>query len=82
MDKKKFTKLQADYSLATKQLKGRKYNKERFTIDIYCNAGGLENFPLWMIGIISKGDIARNIGIGQSLMVCFSSKFLIRMRVS
>lgn len=37
-----FYKLQADYSLITKQLEGRKHTKKRFTIVIRCNENGSE----------------------------------------
>ncbi|XP_065866608.1 CENP-B homolog protein 2-like [Euphorbia lathyris] len=45
-----FYRMQADNSLATKQLEGRKQNKERITIAICCNADGSDKLPLWIIG--------------------------------
>ena len=45
-----FWRMQADSSLATKQLEGRKQNKERVTITICANADGSDKFPLWIIG--------------------------------
>ncbi|CEG44831.1 tigger transposable element-derived protein [Plasmopara halstedii] len=43
---------QADNSLATKQLEGRKQNKERITSTIFCNGDGSDKLPLWIIGNI------------------------------
>ena len=45
-----FYRMQADNSLATRQLEGRKQNKERITIAICCNADGLDKMLLWVIG--------------------------------
>ncbi|OAE35393.1 hypothetical protein AXG93_2587s1080 [Marchantia polymorpha subsp. ruderalis] len=45
-----FYRMQADNSLATKQLEGRKQNKERITIVICCNADGNDKLPLCIIG--------------------------------
>jgi hypothetical protein len=41
---------QADNSLATKQLKGHKQNKERLTLAMCCNVDGLDKLPLLIIG--------------------------------
>ena len=38
-----FYRLQTDHSLATKQLEGRKQNKERLTVIICCNEDGSIN---------------------------------------
>ena len=45
-----FYRMQADNSLATRQLEGRKQNKERITIAICCNADGSDKLLLWVIG--------------------------------
>ncbi|XP_031277424.1 CENP-B homolog protein 2-like [Pistacia vera] len=45
-----FYRMQADNSLATKQLEGRKQNKERITIVICCNGDGSDKLLLWVIG--------------------------------
>lgn len=45
-----FYRLQADNSLATKQLEGRKQNKERITMVVCTNGDGNDKFPLWVIG--------------------------------
>ncbi|KAK3213144.1 hypothetical protein Dsin_017850 [Dipteronia sinensis] len=45
-----FFRLEADHSLATKQLEGRKKDKERITIDVCCN-GGSDKVPLWVIAL-------------------------------
>ena len=44
-----FYRLQADHSLATKQLEGRKQDKERLTIVICCNEDGSEKFPYGLL---------------------------------
>ncbi|XP_031261345.1 CENP-B homolog protein 2-like [Pistacia vera] len=44
-----FYRMQADNSLATKQLEGRKQNKERITIVICCNGDSSDKLPLWVI---------------------------------
>ncbi|CAK8567217.1 unnamed protein product [Lathyrus sativus] len=40
-----FYRLQDDHSLATKQLEGRKQDKERVTVVICCNEDGSEKNP-------------------------------------
>ncbi len=44
------TSQQADNSLATKQLEGRKQNKERVTLAVCCNADGSDKLSLLIIG--------------------------------
>ncbi|KAK0595401.1 hypothetical protein LWI29_006254 [Acer saccharum] len=44
-----FFRLEADHSLATKQLEGRKKDKERITIAVCCNGDGSDKVPLWII---------------------------------
>jgi hypothetical protein len=44
------TSQQANNSLATKQLEGRKQNKERLTLAVCCNANGSDKLPLLVIG--------------------------------
>ena len=41
-----FYRMQANISLATRQLEGRKQNKEQITIAICCNADGSDKLPL------------------------------------
>jgi hypothetical protein len=55
--------MQADNSLATKQLEGRKYNKERITITVCCNADGFDKLPLWIIGKSFRPRCFKNINI-------------------
>ncbi|MBA0656621.1 hypothetical protein Goklo_008959 [Gossypium klotzschianum] len=45
-----FYRLQADHSMATKQLEGRKKDKERLTVVVCCNEDGSDKVPLWVIG--------------------------------
>jgi hypothetical protein len=44
------TSQQADNSLATKQLEGRKQNKEHLTLAMCCNVDGSDKLPLLVIG--------------------------------
>ncbi|MFQ6634156.1 hypothetical protein Gotur_010404 [Gossypium turneri] len=46
-----FYRLQADHSLGTKQLEGRKKDKERLTVVVCCNGDGSDKVPLWVIKI-------------------------------
>lgn len=56
-----FYRMQADNSLATKQLEGRKQNKERITIVICCNGDGSDKLPLWIIGKFLNPRCFKNI---------------------
>ncbi|MBA0624748.1 hypothetical protein Godav_010042 [Gossypium davidsonii] len=40
-----------DHSLATKQLEGRKKDKERLTVVVCCNGDGANKVPLWVITV-------------------------------
>ncbi|KAK5813182.1 hypothetical protein PVK06_028630 [Gossypium arboreum] len=44
-----FYRLQADHSLATKQLEGRKKDKERFIVVVCYNGNGSDKVSLWVI---------------------------------
>ncbi|KAL6578726.1 hypothetical protein OROMI_008942 [Orobanche minor] len=44
-----FYRLEADHSLATKHLEGRKKDKERITVAVCCNGDGSDKVPLWVI---------------------------------
>jgi hypothetical protein len=55
------TSQQADNSLATKQLEGRKQNKERFTLDVCCNADCSDKLPLLVIGKYENPCCFKNI---------------------
>ncbi len=52
---------QADNSLASKQLEGRKQNKERITLTICCNGDGSNRLPLWVIGKYKNPCCFKNI---------------------
>ncbi len=52
---------QADNSLASKQLEGRKQNKERITLTICCNGDGSDRLPLWVIGKYKNPRCFKNI---------------------
>ncbi len=58
-----FYRMQADNSFATRQLEGRKQNKERITITICCNADGFDKLPLWIIGKSFRPCCFKNINI-------------------
>ncbi|MBA0754564.1 hypothetical protein Gogos_021686, partial [Gossypium gossypioides] len=63
-----FNRLQADDSLATKQLEGRKKDKERLIVVVCCNKDGLGKVPLWVIDFVRWFD-ARMIGRKVLLIV-------------
>lgn len=60
-----FYRLQADHSLATKQLEGRKQDKERLTVVICCNSDGSEKVPLWIIGKYAKPRCFKNVNMSS-----------------
>ncbi|XP_017624694.1 CENP-B homolog protein 2-like [Gossypium arboreum] len=49
-----FYRLQADHSLATKQLEGRKKDKERFIVVVCYNGNGSDKVSLWVIGKFAR----------------------------
>jgi hypothetical protein len=55
--------MQANNSLASKQLEGRKQNKEHITITICYNADGSDKLPLWIIGKSFRPHCFKNINI-------------------
>jgi hypothetical protein len=55
------TSQQADNSLATKQLEGRKQNKERLTLAVCYNANGLDKLPLLVIGKYENPRCFKNV---------------------
>ncbi|KAG8375763.1 hypothetical protein BUALT_Bualt10G0134100 [Buddleja alternifolia] len=60
-----FYRLQAEHSHATKQLEGRKQDKERLTIVICCNEDGSEKIPLWIIGKYAKPRCFKNVNMNN-----------------
>jgi len=52
---------QADNSLASKWLEGRKQNKEQITLTICCNGDGSDKLPLWVIGKYKNPRCFKNI---------------------
>lgn len=56
-----FPKKHADHSLASRQLEGRKQNKERITVVICCNGDGSHKLPLWIIGRHAKPRCFKSI---------------------
>ncbi|KAH1228178.1 CENP-B 2 [Glycine max] len=60
-----FYRLQADHSLATKQLEGRKQDKERLTVVICCNEDGSKKIPLWIIGKYAKPRCFKNVNMNS-----------------
>ncbi len=55
------TSQQADNSLATKQLEGRKQNKERLTLVVCCNANGSDKLPFLVIGKYENPRCFKNV---------------------
>ena len=60
-----FYRLQADHSLATKQLERRKQDKERLMVVICCNEDGSEKIPLWIIGKYAKPRCFKNVNMNS-----------------
>ncbi len=58
-----FYRMQADNSLATRQLEGRKQNKEHITITICCNTDKFDKLPLWIISKSFRPRCFKNINI-------------------
>ena len=59
---------QADDSLATRQLAGRKQqNKERITVAVCCNGDGSHKPPLWIIGKYANPRSASRMSTGHTL---------------
>ncbi|MBA0754563.1 hypothetical protein Gogos_021686 [Gossypium gossypioides] len=58
-----FNRLQADDSLATKQLEGRKKDKERLIVVVCCNKDGLGKVPLWVIGKFANPRCFKHVNI-------------------
>jgi hypothetical protein len=52
---------QANNSLASKQLEGRKQNKEQITLAIYCNGDGSDRLSFWVIGKYKNPRCFKNI---------------------
>jgi hypothetical protein len=55
------TSQQADNSLATKQLEGRKQNKERLTLAVCYNVDGSDKLPLLVIGKYKNPRCFKNV---------------------
>ncbi len=55
--------MQANNSLATKQLEGRKQSKERLTLELCCNGDGSDKLPLWVIGKFKNPRCFKNINV-------------------
>ncbi|CAK8575173.1 unnamed protein product [Lathyrus sativus] len=60
-----FYRLQVDHSLTTKQLEGRKQDKERLTEVICCNEDGSEKIHLWIIGKYAKPCCFKNVNMNS-----------------
>jgi len=58
-----FYRMQADNSLATRQLEGCKQNKERITITICCNVDRSDKLPFWIISKSFRPRCFKNINI-------------------
>ncbi|KAM3287572.1 hypothetical protein P3S67_021002 [Capsicum chacoense] len=60
-----FFRLQPDHCLATKQLEGKKQDKERLIVVICCNEDGSEKIPLWIIRKYLKPRCFKNVNLGS-----------------
>ncbi|KAJ0034129.1 hypothetical protein Pint_25249 [Pistacia integerrima] len=60
-----FYRLQPHHSLATKQLEGKKQDKERLTIVVCCNEDGSEKIPLWIIGKYANPRCFKNVNMNN-----------------
>ena len=60
-----FYRLEANHTLATKQLKERKNDKERITIVVYCNGDGSDKVLLWIIGKYANPKCFKNVNISN-----------------
>ncbi|MBA0776311.1 hypothetical protein Gotri_011319 [Gossypium trilobum] len=58
-----FYRLQVDHSLATKQLEGRKKDKERLTAVVCCNGDGANKVPLWVISKFANPRCFKHVNI-------------------
>ncbi len=56
---------QADNSLTTKQLEGRKQNKEWLTLAVCRNGDGSDKLPLWVIGKYKNPRCFKNVNLGR-----------------
>jgi len=61
----KHFQFQADNSLTTKQLEGRKQNKEQLTLVLCCNEDGSDKLPLWVIGKYKNPRCFKNVNLGS-----------------
>ncbi len=60
-----FYRMQADNSLATRQLEGRKQSKERLTAVVCCNGNGSHKLPLWILGKFQSPRCFKNINLNN-----------------
>ncbi len=69
-----FYRLEADHSLATKQLEGRKKDKERITLALCCNGDGSDKVPLWIIGKFANPRCFKNVNMNNLNCIYRSNK--------
>ncbi|XP_022895244.1 CENP-B homolog protein 2-like [Olea europaea var. sylvestris] len=60
-----FYRLEADHSLATKQIKGCKKDKERITVVVCCNVDGSDKVSLWVIGKYANLRCFKNMNMNN-----------------
>ena len=60
-----FYRLEADYLLATKQLEGRKKDKQRITVAVCCNGDGSDKVPLWVISKYANPRRFKNVNMNN-----------------
>jgi hypothetical protein len=61
----KHFQFQADNSLVTKQLEGRKQNKERLTLALCCNENNSDKLPFWVIGKYKNPCCFKNVNLSN-----------------
>jgi type I site-specific restriction-modification system R (restriction) subunit len=61
----KHFQFQANNYRATKQLEGRKQNKERLTLALFYNGDGFDKLPLWVIEKYKNPCCFKNVNLGS-----------------
>ena len=60
-----FFRMQASRFLATKQLEGKKVDKQRLTVVACANASGSEKLPLWIVGKYARPRCFKHINVSS-----------------
>ena len=57
--------MEIDHSLATKQLEGRKKDKDRTTVVVCCNGDRSDKIPLWVVGKYANPKYFKNVNMNN-----------------